>query len=274
MDRATVEVDDPEFGRLLFDAVVEGDPDGEVVLLLHGFPETSESWSHQVPALVAAGYRVVAPDQRGYSPRARPAEQAAYSSSCLVGDVLAVADSVGAERFHLVGHDWGGAVAWQVAGRHADRLRSLTVLSTPHPAAFGVALAGEGGSDQASRSGYMDFFRTEGSEDVMLADDAGLLKLVYLGSGLTEEEAAPYLAALVDAGRLAGRRCAGTGRPTSRWWTGSGRSCRRRSTSGAPTTWRSVGRRRRPRLDSSRGRTGSRCSKASITGSGSTPRIR
>ena len=207
MDRTTIEVVDPEFGPLVFDTVDEGDPDGAVVLLLHGFPETSESWNRQVPALVDAGYRVVAPDQRGYSPGARPAAQAAYSSPCLIGDVLAVADAVGAERFHLVGHDWGGAVAWQVAGRHPDRVRSLTVLSTPHPAAFGVALAGEGGSDQASRSGYMDFFRTEGSEDVLLADDAGLLKLVYLGSGLTEDEAAPYLAALSTSDALRAALC-------------------------------------------------------------------
>jgi pimeloyl-ACP methyl ester carboxylesterase len=187
--------------------VVEGDADGEVVVLLHGFPETSECWKQQVPALVEAGYRVVAPDQRGYSPGARPSDQSAYSSSCLIGDVLAVADAVGADRFHLVGHDWGGAVAWQVAGRHADRLRSLTVLSTPHPAAFGLALSGEVGSDQVSRSGYMDFFRTEGSEDVMLAEDAGLLKLVYLGSGLTEEEAAPYLAALSTPDALRAALC-------------------------------------------------------------------
>ncbi len=207
MHRTTVEIDDPEVGRLVFDAVVEGDPAGEIVLLLHGFPETSESWNRQVPALAAAGYRVVAPDQRGYSPGARPTDQLAYSSLRLVGDVLALADAFGAERFHLVGHDWGGAVAWQVAGRHPERLRSLTVLSTPHPAAFGVALAGEGGSDQASRSGYMDFFRTEGSEDVMLADDAGLLKLVYLGSGLTEDEAAPYLAALASPDALRAALC-------------------------------------------------------------------
>lgn len=207
MRRTTVDIDDSEVGPLVFDTVVEGDPDGATVLLLHGFPETSESWNRQVPALVDAGYRVVAPDQRGYSPGARPTEQSAYRSLRLVDDVLALADAFGAERFHLVGHDWGGAVAWQVAGRHPDRVRSLTVLSTPHPAAFGVALAGEGGSDQASRSGYMDFFRTEGSEDVMLADDAGLLKLVYLGSGLTEDEAAPYLAALSTADALRAALC-------------------------------------------------------------------
>jgi pimeloyl-ACP methyl ester carboxylesterase len=93
-------------------------------------------------------------------------------------------------------------VAWQVAGRPADRLRTLTVLSTPHPAAFGAALAGDGGSDQAERSGYMDFFRSEGSEDVMLAYDAGLLQLVLLGSGLTEQEAAPSLEALSTSDAL------------------------------------------------------------------------
>ena len=207
MERTTVEVDDPEVGRLTFDAVLEGDPAGEAVLLLHGFPETSESWNRQVPALVDAGYRVLAPDQRGYSPGARPEQESAYRSERLVADVLALADALELDRFHLVGHDWGGAVAWQVAGRHPDRLRTLTVLSTPHPAAFGVALSGEGGSDQASRSGYMDFFRTEGSEDVMLAEDAGLLKLVYLGSGLTEEEAAPYLAALSSKGALRAALC-------------------------------------------------------------------
>jgi pimeloyl-ACP methyl ester carboxylesterase len=194
--RTTIEVDDPEAGPLTFDAVVDGDPSGPAVLLLHGFPETSASWNRQVPALVEAGYRVVAPDQRGYSPGARPTDQSAYRSERLVADVLAVADVLDIDRFHLVGHDWGGAVAWQVAGRHPERLRTLTVLSTPHPAAFRAARSGEGGSDQAERSGYMDFFREPGSEDVMLADDAGLLKLVYLGSGLTEQEAAPYLAAL------------------------------------------------------------------------------
>jgi pimeloyl-ACP methyl ester carboxylesterase len=196
MPGTTVEVVDPEVGPLRFDAVVDGDPDGEAVLLLHGFPQTSASWHRQVPALVDAGYRVVAPDQRGYSPGARPADRSAYRSERLVADVVGLADALGIDRFHLVGHDWGGAVAWQVAGRHADRLRTLTVLSTPHPGAFGAALSGEGGSDQADRSGYMEFFRSEGSEDVMLADDAGLLKLVLLGSGLTEAEAAPSLEAL------------------------------------------------------------------------------
>jgi pimeloyl-ACP methyl ester carboxylesterase len=122
-------------GEDTFDARVAGPEDGELVLLLHGFPQTSYSWRSQLEALGAAGYRAVAPDQRGYSAGARPAEVERYAIPALVGDVIAIADELGGHRFHLVGHDWGAAVAWQVAGRHQDRLRSLTVLSVPHPSA-------------------------------------------------------------------------------------------------------------------------------------------
>ena len=197
-ESVAVTLDDPEVGPLTFDVVVAGPADGPAVVLLHGFPETSACWRLLVPVLAAAGYRVIAPDQRGYSPRARPREASAYRSDRLVGDVLGLADALGADSFHLVGHDWAAAVAWQVAGHHPDRLLTLTILSVPHPAAFGAALAGDGGSDQASRSSYMEFFRTAGSEDTLLADDAALLRLLYAGSGLSDEESAPYLDALAD----------------------------------------------------------------------------
>jgi pimeloyl-ACP methyl ester carboxylesterase len=183
-------------GDLVFDALVSGPETGPLVLLLHGFPETSWSWRGQLPALAAAGYRAVAPDQRGYSPRARPAAVDAYRTEPLVADVLGIADRLGAERFHLVGHDWGGAVAWQVAGRHPDRLRSLAVLSTPHPAAFSRALRGTAGGDQAERSSYMTFFRSPEATGQMLADDAAMLRGLYAGSGLPADDAAHYLDAL------------------------------------------------------------------------------
>jgi pimeloyl-ACP methyl ester carboxylesterase len=192
----TITIADPEFGPMVFDALVAGPVGGPAVLLLHGFPETSVSWRQQMPVLAAAGYRVVAPDQRGYSPRARPGVVEAYRTDRLVADVVDLADALGIDQFHLVGHDWGGAVAWQVAGRHPDRLLTLTVLSTPHPSAFRVALAGEAGRDQGERSGYVQFFRAEGTEHTMLADDAALLRLVYAGSGLSDTESAPYLAAM------------------------------------------------------------------------------
>ena len=183
---------DPKWGRLVFDAVLDGPDDGELVVLLHGFPETSHEWRHQVPALAAAGYRVLAPDQRGYSPDARPTAVEAYGNAELTADVLALADRLGADRFHLVGHDWGGAVAWQVAGRHPDRLLTLTVLSTPHPAAFGAGLRGDLGGDQTERSSYMDLFKAEGSEHQILADDAAYFTLMFAASGLTEADAAYY----------------------------------------------------------------------------------
>jgi len=191
IDRLTLPV-----GGLTFDALAAGPADGEVVLLLHGFPQTSHAWRRQVGTLAAAGYRAVAPDQRGYSPGARPTEVEAYRNEHLVADVLGLADALGTERFHLVGHDWGGAVAWQVAGRHPDRVRTLTVLSTPHPRAFVQALSGELGGDQAQRSSYMALFRADGAEHDLLREDASGLRFVFGASGLAEADAEPYLRAL------------------------------------------------------------------------------
>jgi pimeloyl-ACP methyl ester carboxylesterase len=185
-----------DVGPLTFSARGDGPQDGEPVLLLHGFPQTSLAWRPQIAALAGAGYRAVAFDQRGYSPGARPAEVEAYRSPELYGDVVGVADALGFDRFHLVGHDWGGAVAWQVGGRHGDRLRTLTVVSTPHPAAMGQALSGSLGGDQPSRSSYFEVFRTPGSENSFLADDAQFFHLLFAGSGMPEGGGDPYVEAL------------------------------------------------------------------------------
>ncbi|MDP8987695.1 MAG: alpha/beta hydrolase, partial [Actinomycetota bacterium] len=125
-----------------FDARVSGPEDGPLVLLLHGFPQTSAMWRRLLDALGAAGFRAVAPDQRGYSPGARPPDDDRYALDRLVADVLAMADQMGGHTFHLVGHDWGGIVAWRLAGQHRQRVRRLAVLSTPHPAALARALSG------------------------------------------------------------------------------------------------------------------------------------
>ena len=114
---------------------------------MHGFPEDRQCWQALAAELVDAGYRTLAPDQRGYSPGARPPGRRAYTLDRLAGDVLALADAAGADRFDLVGHDWGAAVAWHLAGRHPDRVRSLTALSVPHPRAIVEAL---GRSTQAA----------------------------------------------------------------------------------------------------------------------------
>lgn len=189
-------------GDEVFTGLAAGPESGGLVLLLHGFPQTAWMWRHQLLALADAGYRAVAPDQRGYSPGARPADDDRYRLSHLVADVLAIADDIGGHTFHLVGHDWGGAVAWQLAGRYPQRLRSLTSLSVPHPAAFGRAMAGERGSDQAQRSSYIDVFRRDGQADVMLADDAQVLRVMLLASGLTEPEIGPYLDRMREPGAL------------------------------------------------------------------------
>ncbi len=195
-------------GDLIFDATLAGPDDGELVVLLHGFPQTSWCWRRQVPVLAAAGLKVLAPDQRGYSPRARPADVEDYRGQHLRADVLAMADQLGAERFHVVGHDWGGAVAWQLAGHHPERIDRLAVLSTPHPAAFAQAVTGSpageasdsaaGDADQQSRSSYMLVFRQEGSEKQFLADGCAGLRFLYETTGLPGAEADHYVQVLGD----------------------------------------------------------------------------
>lgn len=123
---------------LRFDVRTAGEA-GERVLLLHGFPETSAMWAPIMDALVGKGYRCAAPDQRGYSPGARPDGVEAYALDLLVGDVFGIADALGWDRFHLVAHDWGAAVAWLAAIADPLRIASLSVLSIPHYHAFAAA---------------------------------------------------------------------------------------------------------------------------------------
>ncbi len=154
---------------LVFDVDDTGPPDGEVVMCLHGFPESRAAWEGVAPGLAAAGRRVLAPDQRGYSPGARPLRRGAYRMAELVADVVALADRAGAARFHVVGHDWGGAVAWALGAWHPDRVATLTVLSTPHPQAL---LRSFLTSTQGIRSWYMGWFQVPAvPERVLLADD-------------------------------------------------------------------------------------------------------
>jgi pimeloyl-ACP methyl ester carboxylesterase len=187
---------------LTFDVTDQGPAEAEPVVLLHGYPQSSESWRSVSPGLVAAGYRVLAPDQRGYSPRARPLERRAYVMTELVGDVLALADQARLDRFHVVGHDWGGAVAWALATDHADRLRTLTVLSTPHPGAF---LRSAVTSGQALRSWYMGLFQIPRlPEWLTLARDGRVALTAMRRSGLSEDRARAYLEAMREPGALTG----------------------------------------------------------------------
>ena len=144
-------------GEFQFTVDTAGPASGPPVLLLHGFPETRHMWRDQLRALAAAGFRAVAPDQRGYSPGARPREVEAYASDRLTSDALALMDACGAQRFHLAGHDWGGQIAWLIAARNPDRVATLTMLSRPHPAAFARAMAED--PEQANRSRHHKAFR-------------------------------------------------------------------------------------------------------------------
>jgi pimeloyl-ACP methyl ester carboxylesterase len=183
---------------LRFEVRDSGDPEAETVVLLHGFPETGASWDKVAPGLVSAGYRVLAPDQRGYSPGARPDGRRAYRLAELVDDVLSLADAAGIDRFHLVGHDWGGGVAWEVATRHPERLLTLSVLSTPHPRALLRSLVR---SSQALHSWYMLFFQLPRLPEALIR--AGGSKAL-VRSGLPEELAVAYTAVLVEPGALTG----------------------------------------------------------------------
>ncbi len=183
-------------GDMVFDALAAGPEDGELVLLLHGFPQSSYSYRRQLPVLAALGFRAVAPDQRGYSPGARPRAVSDYAMGSLVGDVLGMASELGSERFHLVGHDWGAAVAWVLASAVPQRVRSLVALSTPHISAFGRALA-ETDGDQARASAYFASFREEGSERRFLENDAAEFRaLLGRWGGMSEADIEAYLSVL------------------------------------------------------------------------------
>ena len=184
---------------LTFDAWIEGPDGGALVLLLHGYPQSRHSWRHQVPALAAAGFRALAPDQRGYSPGARPdpADLANYAFERIVGDAADLADAVAGEgcRFHLVGHDWGGPIAGGVADRHAARVASLTILSRPHPQAFVAALQNPD-SGQQHRSRHHKAFLDAGTADLLLADDARRLRTLLAENGVPPEGIDAYVSVL------------------------------------------------------------------------------
>ncbi|WP_344203316.1 alpha/beta hydrolase [Aeromicrobium alkaliterrae] len=186
-------------GDLTFDTVQTGDTSGTPVILLHGFPATSATWAEVLPALGEAGCWAVAPDQRGYSPGARPTDTEDYATDRLAADVIGLADALGIDTFHLVGHDWGASVAWVVAATRPDRVRSLTAVSVPHLGAYGRAVR-EDPEQRAMSAYYAEFRRTPDMAEVLLADDARRLREVYgdLPAGHVET----YLQHLGEPGAL------------------------------------------------------------------------
>jgi pimeloyl-ACP methyl ester carboxylesterase len=170
-----------------------GNP-GPGLILLHGFPETSAMWSPLIPAAVSAGYRVVAIDQRGYSPGARPDGVASYLVPEMIGDVLAVADAAGFGRFHLVGHDWGSVVGWGVAIQKPERLYSWTGLSIPHPGTLLADLRREPPT-------YIKIFTAPWVPEIMMSFN-GMASLREGYAGTTPGQRDEYMAVFSEPGAL------------------------------------------------------------------------
>ena len=187
-------------GELTFDVHQWGPADGDPVLLLHGFPQRGQSWDAVAARLADAGLRCFAPDQRGYSPGARPSRRRDYVLPELVADAVAVLDEVVGPngRVHLVGHDWGAAVAWSLAARHPDRIATLTAVSVPPPKAFLRSLLT---SRQGFASWYMYLFQLPWLPERLLGSPARVAR-VLRGIGQSRAAAERDAAAFADPGLL------------------------------------------------------------------------
>ena len=183
---------------LVFDVRDEGPLDGEPVVLLHGFPQRASSWSAVAPILHGAGLRTLAPDQRGYSPGARPRRRRDYATARMVGDTVALIEAVGGP-VHLVGHDWGAAVAWLTAARHPDLVRTLTAVSVPHPGAFLSSLRHR---DQLRRSWYMALFQLPWLPERLLTTRRA--EGMLLAGGMDATAVARFREEIVEDGALRG----------------------------------------------------------------------
>ncbi len=155
-----------------FTAELAGPDDGELVILLHGFPQTNHAWRAEVSALSEIGYRACAYNQRGYSEGARPEGIDSYRMEFIVSDVFEIADALGADQFHLVGHDWGGQIAWCAAATQPERIKTLSVISRPHPRAFIKAMAED--TEQPKKSTHHRSHLRPEMTDEMLANGAAL----------------------------------------------------------------------------------------------------
>jgi pimeloyl-ACP methyl ester carboxylesterase len=188
-------------GELTFDLDDSGPADGPVVVLLHGYPENRTSWRAMTPLLTEAGYRVLAPDQRGYSPRARPRRRRDYRITELADDILALVDASGADKVHLVGPDWGGGVAWAFATLYPDRLHTVTSLTTPHPRAMAASMVR---SSQLAHSWYMLFFQLPGLPEMGFTRMEKTNRRALARSGLGDEAIDRYVTPMQEPGAARG----------------------------------------------------------------------
>jgi len=180
----TIEIN---IGKLTFDCRVAGDSINELVILLHGFPETSIMWVKLMNKLSLQGYYCIAPDMRGYSSKACPKGIANYTSGKLSQDIVNIADSLGRNKFHLIGHDWGAAIGWYVAHTYSNRIISWAGLSVPHPRAFGAAY--KLNKEQRKKSRYIKWFLIPALPEILIRrNDFALFRLLWQRSSPEELE--------------------------------------------------------------------------------------
>jgi epoxide hydrolase 4 len=185
--------------------VQAGPADGQPVVLLHGFPEFWYGWRKQIPALAAAGFRVIVPDQRGYNLSDKPRGAAAYTAPELIADILGLLDHFGYDKVCLAGHDWGAAVAWALAVNHRERFHGLAALNVPHPAVMLSFLRRDPG--QMLRSWYIAFFQLPWLPEALFrargwAGGVRLLRFSGREGTFTEEDFKSYRAAWSQPGAI------------------------------------------------------------------------
>ncbi|TCJ89700.1 alpha/beta fold hydrolase [Nocardia alba] len=184
---------------LEFDVVDSGPSDGPVIVALHGFPQTATSLQPLTALLNARGYRTVTPNQRGYSPGARPAGRLAYRVPELVDDVVALIADIDRGPVHLVGHDWGAMVAWSLAAARPELVRTLVTVSVPHPGALARSMVS---SDQLLRSYYMALFQLPVLPERVLRARPARLDAALAKTGMSAEAIARVHSEIVDSGAL------------------------------------------------------------------------
>ncbi|MEZ5160857.1 MAG: alpha/beta hydrolase [Marmoricola sp.] len=180
---------------LTFEVSDQGPARSEVVVLLHGFPQTRTSWDQVTPFLNEAGYRTLAPDLRGYSPAARPRRRRDYNLRYMVDDVVALIDEVG-QPVHVVGHDWGAATAWSLAAMRPEHVRTLTAGSVPHPGAMLSV-----GLPQLKKSWYMFANQIPFAAELLMSDRKRARK-VLRGTGMPPAAIDRYVTEIIDTGAM------------------------------------------------------------------------
>ncbi|MGU3293266.1 alpha/beta fold hydrolase [Williamsia sp. M5A3_1d] len=200
MSAPTQRIDSFTRDGLRFDVSDSGPIEGEVIVLLHGFPERASCWDSVVAQLNDEGFRTLAPDQRGYSPGARPRRRRDYASGELVDDIAELITVAGG-RAHVVGHDWGALVAWSIAADRPTMVATLTALSVPHPAAFIRAATR---TRQALKSWYMVFFQTPWVPEASAKRPGGRMDRSLRAAGMTASDVARFRTEIVASGALTG----------------------------------------------------------------------